>query len=191
MSDTNLIIILLILFGLPLAYVFRFIYRVMRGEKFKPAETKPVVSQGADEGGAGSGTKLQSARGSQLYGGVVALVLLFYWFIGRHMIGSVDYTVSATDLVFDFLQNEVAAYAKYEGKVVQVSGSIIDTTVSLGVPLIVLAGPVSCGLKSSEMQRAGSLKRGQEVVLVGEVSGGRGFLDGGVTLMPCRLERLQ
>lgn len=101
-----------------------------------------------------------------------------------------SYILSATRLYRDYDSNEVAADAKYKGKVVIVSGKIQDIGKDImGEAYIVIGGAgfldgVQCMFTKGEQSSVSRLSKGQQVRVKGEVSGKLG----NVLLEKCRLQ---
>jgi len=90
-----------------------------------------------------------------------------------------DYRVSAKQLYKEFEANEVAAFAKYNEKLVAVTGKNKGSGMSLGRPFIVMdVGSmffsVQCMFDKSKAAQVGALQKGQIISLVGRVSGQTG-----------------
>ena len=87
-----------------------------------------------------------------------------------------SYTLSANQLYEEYESNEVAADAKYKGKIVIVSGKIQDIGKDItDEPYIVIGGEgfldgVRCSFAKSQEPSIASLSKGQNVKVKGEVS---------------------
>lgn len=85
--------------------------------------------------------------------------------------------VSASDLMAEYDANEIAADAKYKGKLLEVSGTISDIGKDiLDNPYIALKtqeafSSVQCMLKDSEKDRASSLAKGTQIIVQGTDGG--------------------
>lgn len=109
-----------------------------------------------------------------------------------------EYTLTATQLMMEFTQDEQAANAKYlsaaYGKVISVSGTIGeinlagDTTVNILLKEPTMGtGSINCSMQKSEIPKAKSLKVGDKVAVKGECTG---YLDiiNEVSMVKCLLE---
>jgi len=91
-----------------------------------------------------------------------------------------SYTVSADELSSEYNSNEVAADAKYKGKIVIVSGTIQDIGKDfMDDAYIVIGGSgfldgVQCSFTKGEQSSVARLSKGQEVTVKGEVAGKMG-----------------
>ncbi len=91
-----------------------------------------------------------------------------------------SYTLSANQLYREYDSNEVAADAKYKGKVVVVSGSIQDIGKDImDEAYIVIGGGgfldgVQCTFTKGEQSSISRLSKGQQVRVKGEVAGKMG-----------------
>jgi hypothetical protein len=101
-----------------------------------------------------------------------------------------DYRTTADALFSEFKENEVAADAKYKGKIVVVSGVIqaIGKDV-MDQAYIVLGGGgfldgVQCTFTESQNASVGSLTKGESVSVKGEISGKMG----NVLITKCSLQ---
>ncbi|MCK5861383.1 MAG: hypothetical protein KAH38_02790 [Candidatus Hydrogenedentes bacterium] len=123
----------------------------------------------------------------------VASVLLFL-VLGILAVGSTDtdtdtqkvqsqapsYTLSADQLYSEYDSNEVAADAKYKGKVVIVSGTIQDIGKDImDQAYIVIGGQgfldgVQCTFTKGQQSSVARLSKGQQVIVKGEVTGKMG-----------------
>jgi len=101
-----------------------------------------------------------------------------------------DYRITADALFSEFKENEVAADAKYEGKIIVVSGVIQDIGKDvMDQAYIVLGGGgfldgVQCTFTESQNASIGNLTKGQSVSVKGEVSGKMG----NVLITKCSLQ---
>lgn len=98
-----------------------------------------------------------------------------------------SYTLTADQLFFEYKANEVAADNKYKGKVVLISGPIRQNGKFMGTAYIVIGGHgfldgVQCMF--GESAGVGSLSKGSQVTVKGEVGGKKG----NVLLRNCTLE---
>lgn len=84
-------------------------------------------------------------------------------------------TVTSAILAKDYSENEVAADAKYKGKLIEISGKVysIDNGISDNEIIIKLSdgqydltGPM-CYMKESEKDKVLTFKKGQQVILIG------------------------
>jgi hypothetical protein len=88
-----------------------------------------------------------------------------------------SYTLSANQLYSEYDRNEVAADAKYKGKIVVVSGTIMSIGKDiLDDAYIVIGGEgfldgVQCTFTKGEQSSVARLSRGQQVTVKGEVAG--------------------
>ena len=101
--------------------------------------------------------------------------------------GKASLGVSAPDLHEAYESNEFAADEKYKGKIILVRGIISNMQKTLGTHYLYLESgnflaSVSCGMQKNELPILKTLAKGQDVVVVGEVTGV--FL-GGVRLKKC------
>lgn len=85
-------------------------------------------------------------------------------------------SVSASQLVSEYKENEIAADSKYKGKTLEVSGSVGSIGESFGKQYVTLKSDdiiiaVQCFLKSSESEKAATLSQGQSVTLQGKNDG--------------------
>lgn len=88
-----------------------------------------------------------------------------------------DYTVQASALVEEFLNNDSAAYHKYRNKILAVQGRVKaidrvagDCTIVLG-DTTPLGSSVRCLLDSMQVNRVATLKRGDELTVKGAITG--------------------
>ena len=102
-----------------------------------------------------------------------------------------SYTLSADQLAREYENNEVAADAKYKGKIVIVSGTIQDIGKDvMDEPYIIIGGSgfldgVQCFFTESEESSVAHLSKGQRVSVKGEVSG---KIIGNVLVKKCSLQ---
>lgn len=91
-----------------------------------------------------------------------------------------NYTISADQLYSDYNSNEVAADAKYKGKVVIVSGRIQDIGKDIVDDAYIIIGGegfldrVQCMFTKGQQSSVASLSKGQHVRVKGEVAGKMG-----------------
>lgn len=91
-----------------------------------------------------------------------------------------SYTVSADQLYNDYNSNEVAADAKYKGKIVLISGIIQDIGKDImGQAYVVIGGKgfidgVQCLFTKGEEFSVARLSKGESVTIKGEVEGKMG-----------------
>lgn len=110
-----------------------------------------------------------------------------------------EYTLTASQLMAEFTQNEQAANAKYlsaeSGKVISISGTISEITQAGDTILNILIkepdmgpGSINCSIDKSEIPKAKLLKTGEKVTIKGECAG---YLDiiNEVSLVKCVLEK--
>ena len=98
-----------------------------------------------------------------------------------------SYTLTADQLFSEYKANEVAADNKYKGKVVLISGPIRQNGKFMGTAYILIGGHgfldgVQCMF--GESAEVGSLSKGSQVTVKGEVGGKKG----NVLLRNCTLE---
>ena len=98
-----------------------------------------------------------------------------------------SYTLTADQLFSEYKANEVAADNKYKGKVVLISGPIRQNGKFMGTAYILIGGHgfldgVQCMF--GESAEVGSLSKGSQVTVKGEVAGKKG----NVLLRNCTLE---
>ena len=83
--------------------------------------------------------------------------------------------VHATRLFQDYEDNEFAADEKYKGKIVLVRGNITHLSETFGTPTVQLeAGLLTnivCSMQKSQKPLLAQLKKGQDVLIVGKVTG--------------------
>lgn len=109
-----------------------------------------------------------------------------------------EYTLTATQLMTEFTQDEQAANAKYlsaaYGKVISVSGTIGEINLAGDTTLNILLkeptmgpGSINCSMQKSEIPKARSLKVGDKVAVKGECAG---YLDiiNEVSMVKCLIE---
>lgn len=100
------------------------------------------------------------------------------------------YTVTAKSLFAEYKANEVAADAKYKGKVVIVSGVIQDIGKDIADQAYIVIGGegfldgVQCTFTESQNASVARLSKGQKVTVKGEVQGKMG----NVQMSNCSLE---
>ena len=85
-------------------------------------------------------------------------------------------TVSALDLYNAYDANEVAADQKYKNKYAIVTGKVYKIEVTFGMPQISLQTtnyglPILCTLSASESNQVAQLAKGQNVKVLGKISG--------------------
>lgn len=85
-------------------------------------------------------------------------------------------SVTASQLVSEYKQNEIAADSKYKDKTLEVSGTVGSIAESFGKQYVTLKSEdiiisVQCFLKSSESEKAATLYQGQSVILQGKNDG--------------------
>ena len=90
-----------------------------------------------------------------------------------------DYSVTAKQIYNEFETNEVAAFAKYNGKLVVITGKYKGSGMSLDKPFIVMdVGSmffsVQCMFDKSKAAQVASLQKGSIINLAGKVSGQTG-----------------
>jgi hypothetical protein len=91
-----------------------------------------------------------------------------------------SYTLSANQLYREYDSNEVAADAKYKGKVVIVSGTIQDIGKDIMDDAYIVIGGggfldgVQCTFTKGEQSSVARLSKGQQVTVKGEVAGKMG-----------------
>lgn len=109
-----------------------------------------------------------------------------------------DYTVPATTLVNEFLNNEEAACGKYRNKILAVQGLIKSVDMIEGDCIIMLgdtarqSSSVRCLLDSTQVKQAIVLKRGDPITIKGAITGfikdDTGLLGSDVELNRCVVE---
>ena len=87
-----------------------------------------------------------------------------------------EIAVHALDLIDAYEVNEFAADAKYKGKIVLVRGEISNMHDTFGMLFVNLESvnyivSVSCEMQKIQMSRLQQLRKGQDVLVVGEVRG--------------------
>ena len=97
-----------------------------------------------------------------------------------------SYTLTADQLLFEYKADEVAADNKYKGKVVLISGPIRQNGKFMGTAYVVIGGHGFEGVQCNfgESAEVGSLSKGSQVTIKGEVGGKKG----NVLLRNCTLE---
>lgn len=85
-------------------------------------------------------------------------------------------SVTASQLVSEYKQNEIAADSKYKDKTLEVTGTVGSIAESFGKQYVTLKSDdiiisVQCFLKSSESEKAATLSQGQSVTLQGKNDG--------------------
>jgi len=131
---------------------------------------------------------------------LAAIVVALYMFYKPHRnVAKSDaaYTLSATELYRDFRSNEAEANKKYlmadKGKIIQVAGIVqeINKDAQGGLNLLIKdpamkEGGISCSINPQDLQKAGGVKKGNNITLKGECTG---YIDltGEVTLSNCVL----
>lgn len=85
-------------------------------------------------------------------------------------------SVSSSELVSAYKQNEIAADSKYKDKLLDVKGTVDSIGESFGQQYVTLKSSdflihVQCFLASSESEKAGTLTQGQSVTLQGRDDG--------------------
>ena len=109
-----------------------------------------------------------------------------------------EYSLTATQLLTEFTQNEQAANAKYlssaYGKVIRVSGTIGEIDQAGDTVLNILlkepttgSGSINCSMAISEIPKAKSLKMGDKVAVKGECTGYLNITNE-VSMVKCLLE---
>jgi hypothetical protein len=100
--------------------------------------------------------------------------------------------VSSMDLYRDYHNNEVAADQKYKGKVIRVTGMVMEIGKdALGSPYVMLgigtgeADKVQCDITSPQESRAAALVKGQNAILKGSCFG---KILGTVQVLDCVIE---
>ncbi len=88
----------------------------------------------------------------------------------------IDFTVSATDLVQAYKDNEVAADVKYKGKALKVTGIVTSIKKDITSEIYVtLKGTgfrsVQCYFEDSENSKVANLKKGDELTVIGDCHG--------------------
>ena len=90
-----------------------------------------------------------------------------------------EISVTAVELIKAYKENEVSADSKYKGKIATITGKVdsIDSGLSDEAIVRLSSGDkysiytVSCYIKDSDKSKAGNLKKGQQVTIVGKLSG--------------------
>ena len=103
------------------------------------------------------------------------------------------YSLSAQELAEEFSEDEVAALAKYDLKVIEVTGEVMDEEMELlggeSARVLLLEGNgtayVKCKFAPSEMEQVAEVAIGEEITVKGYV---RDFLVGEVVLEDCLLQ---
>ncbi len=110
----------------------------------------------------------------------------------------VEYTLTATQLITEFIQDEQAANSKYlsaaYGKVIQVSGIIGEINIT-GDTIINLSlkepkmksGSINCSMQNTELNKIKLLKIGDKVTVKGECTGYLNITNE-VSVVKCLLE---
>lgn len=101
-------------------------------------------------------------------------------------IGPTAFKIDAQTLYFEYATNQVAAYAKYNGKTVEASGAVRGVAMSGSTPVVSVGPPIAnieCRLGKSEAARAGALKQWTKVTVRGRVRSSGST----ATLEPCEL----
>lgn len=85
-------------------------------------------------------------------------------------------SVTASQLVSEYKQNEIAADSKYKGKTLEVTGSVGTIGETFGKQYVTLKSDdliiaVQCFLKSSESEKAATLSQGQSITVQGKNDG--------------------
>ena len=83
----------------------------------------------------------------------------------------VDFTTTAKDIHDQFVKNEIAAKAKFSGKVVSVNGKVDSIGVGLFNSSYIVVDGLQCMLSEESKNKAAALSKGESVVIRGEVSG--------------------
>jgi len=88
-----------------------------------------------------------------------------------------EFFVNSNQIYSEFQQNEVAALAKYKGKKVRVTGTLISFTNTLGVNYCSIGSPgdllgeVQCAMSDEFAKTSSQYKIGQEMWVEGTCSG--------------------
>lgn len=86
-----------------------------------------------------------------------------------------DLRVTASQMFEAYEENEIAADENFKGKVIQINGQVREVGKTLGTAYIMLQGGgefdvlgVQCVLDEESLKIAASIKRGQEITLIGK-----------------------
>lgn len=90
-----------------------------------------------------------------------------------------ELSITAKELVNAYKENEVAADSKYKGKLATVTGTVESIDSSIGDEAVVSLSSgneydfesVLCYIKEDNKEKAGQLKKGQQITIVGKLSG--------------------
>jgi len=98
-------------------------------------------------------------------------------------------SITSSQLVSEYQQNEIAADSKYKDKTLEVTGRVGSIAESFGKQYVTLKSDdiiitVQCFLKSSEGEKAATLSPGQSVTLQGRNDG----MSFNVTLSDCTIK---
>lgn len=114
--------------------------------------------------------------------GVMAWILVPRYFV----IGPAAARADAVEFMTQVKMNPTAAYAKYDGKIVELTGPAWRVGVSWGTPTVQVGVPIfntNCALSKRDAERASRLQRAENVTVRGRAS----ISGSSMTLKPCRI----
>ena len=101
-------------------------------------------------------------------------------------LGRPSHSIEATQLRLELRTQQIAAHQKYDGKTIEVTGKVYQTSMSMGSPVVsvgVMFTNVDCFLSKSDASRAASLRAGDAIRVIGRART-RGS---DATLSPCKI----
>lgn len=152
-----------------------------------PMDAQNLQPQPASAGQAAAVSAADPAQKVPLIVGVIVFVVIFalgFWACSAcgpaSRSDTPDFTMTATELSAEYEANEVAADQKFEGRTVQVTGTIVDIG-SLGSPRIELGtdgalSGVQCYCAGDQEDAVATLSVGGQVTVVGVVQGKLGWV---------------
>jgi hypothetical protein len=108
--------------------------------------------------------------------GILLIGFLYYYF-NNNKIKKTDYKVTSHQIYDEYASNEVAANAKYKGKIVEVTGVLISFTAIMGTNYCYVGSPgdiigeVSCAMTEEFSKQAGDYTIGQPITVKGTCTG--------------------
>lgn len=167
------IMLLLLLAGF--LYIFYFLFRLIKGEKYREISRNGVPDK-------------KTENLLSMLGIVFIFAGLFWYFTSYEPAAS--YSVNSIDMFNEFRANKIQAYDKYVDKFVEVTGKHVGSDVIYKSPVILLqaaslSNSVQCNFPFDRASQAAALELGQTVTLKGRVIG----QDGNVVLDKCSVVR--
>jgi hypothetical protein len=107
----------------------------------------------------------------------ICLIAFCYYYFNNSNSKAVDYKVTSHQIYNEYADNEVAANAKYKGKIIEVTGVLISFTTTMGTNYCYVGSPgdiigeVSCAMSEEFSKQAGNYTIGQPITVKGTCTG--------------------